>query len=273
MTGRAGLVGDAGCARGAAPAAAAPLQPCRDDKSARCGAIAVPVHRSDPHGPKLKVRFRVFPRSDRSRPPARADRGPGYSTIGSASGYEFMLSGAGSLPPPGHSLPRHVRAVLRRPVAQVHGRVSAGIRLPALARAEVRGPLGGAGRDLPRRAGAGARRRSRLGHPPRGLRGGGRAVCELAPGGRPQRRARDRAVGLRPLRLRSLCAASSPSSIRATRVAPSGSPELHVVPKFPRRIAQAPAAKAAARTARTRSTARPPGRRREASATPGRAGC
>jgi hypothetical protein len=75
MTGRAGLVGDAGCARGAAPAAAAPLKPCRDDKSARCGAIAVPVHRSDPHGPKLKVRFRVFPRSDRSRPPARADRG------------------------------------------------------------------------------------------------------------------------------------------------------------------------------------------------------
>jgi hypothetical protein len=135
-----------------------------------------------------------------------------------------MLSGAGSLPPPGHSLPRHVRAVLRRPVAQVHGRVSAGIRLPALARAEVRGPRGGAGRDLPRRAGAGARRRPRLGHPPRGLRGGGRAVCELAPGGRPQRRARDRAVRLRPLRLRSLCAASSPSSIRATRVAPSGSP-------------------------------------------------
>ena len=96
MTGRVGLLGAMlAVLVGAAPAAAAPLKPCRDDKSARCGAIAVPVHRSDPQGPKLKVRFRVFPHSDRSRPALEpivaAEGGPGYSTIGSASGYEFML--------------------------------------------------------------------------------------------------------------------------------------------------------------------------------------
>jgi pimeloyl-ACP methyl ester carboxylesterase len=96
MTGRVGFLGAMlAVLAGAAPAAAAPLKPCRDDKSARCGAIAVPVHRSDPQGPKLKVRFRVFPHSDRSRPALEpivaAEGGPGYSTIGSASGYEFML--------------------------------------------------------------------------------------------------------------------------------------------------------------------------------------
>ena|SRR5829696_4139756 len=79
----------------ATPAGAAPPKPCRDDGSARCGAIEVPVHRSAPDGPKLKVRFRVLPRTDRSRPALEpivaAEGGPGYSTIGSASGYEFML--------------------------------------------------------------------------------------------------------------------------------------------------------------------------------------
>ena len=73
---------------GVAPAAAAPLERCRDDKSARCGAIKVPVHRSEPQGPKLKVRFRVYPRTDRSRPALEpivtAEGGPGYGSIDSA---------------------------------------------------------------------------------------------------------------------------------------------------------------------------------------------
>ena len=65
----------------AAPAAAAPLTRCKDDKSSRCGAIKVPLHRSEPEGPKIKVRFRVFPRTDRSRPALEpvvaAEGGPG----------------------------------------------------------------------------------------------------------------------------------------------------------------------------------------------------
>ncbi len=79
----------------AAPAAAAPLERCKGDRSARCGSINVPLHRSEPQGPKLKVRFRVYPRNDRSRPALEpivaAEGGPGYSTIESASSYQFML--------------------------------------------------------------------------------------------------------------------------------------------------------------------------------------
>lgn len=96
MAGRVGLVGVMLVSLTVAtPAAAAPLKPCRDDRSARCGAIEVPVHRSAPDGPKLKVRFRVLPRTDRSRPALEpivaAEGGPGHATIDSASGYEFML--------------------------------------------------------------------------------------------------------------------------------------------------------------------------------------
>ncbi|HYN52310.1 MAG TPA: alpha/beta fold hydrolase, partial [Thermoleophilaceae bacterium] len=79
----------------AAPAAAAPLERCKGDRSARCGSVKVPLHRSEPQGPKLKVHFRVYPRSDRSRPALEpivaAEGGPGYSTIESASSYQFML--------------------------------------------------------------------------------------------------------------------------------------------------------------------------------------
>ncbi len=81
---------------GAAPAAAAPLKPCRDDKSARCGTVKVPLHRSEPQGAKIKVKFRVFPRTDRSRPELEpivaAEGGPGYGSIGSADSYRFMLA-------------------------------------------------------------------------------------------------------------------------------------------------------------------------------------
>jgi pimeloyl-ACP methyl ester carboxylesterase len=80
---------------GVAPAAAAPLERCRDDKSAHCGTIQVPVHRDEPQGPKLKVRFRVYPRTDRSRPALEpivtVEGGPGYGSIDSASSYQFML--------------------------------------------------------------------------------------------------------------------------------------------------------------------------------------
>ena len=96
MGGRVGLLGVMLVSLTVAtPAAAAPLKPCRDDRSARCGAIEVPVHRGAPDGPKLKVRFRVLPRTDRSRPALEpivaAEGGPGYATIDSASGYDFML--------------------------------------------------------------------------------------------------------------------------------------------------------------------------------------
>ena len=95
MTARVALSGLTLALLAAAPAAAAPLERCRDDRSARCGTIKVPVHRSEPKGPKLKVRFRVFPRTDRSRPALEpivaAEGGPGYSTIEAASSFRFML--------------------------------------------------------------------------------------------------------------------------------------------------------------------------------------
>jgi pimeloyl-ACP methyl ester carboxylesterase len=95
MGARAALVALTMLGLAAAPASAAPLKRCRGEPGARCGAIRVPVHRSDPTGPKLTVRFRVYPRRDRSRPALKpivaAEGGPGYSTIESASGYELML--------------------------------------------------------------------------------------------------------------------------------------------------------------------------------------
>ena len=80
-----------------APAAAraADLPRCKDDDSARCGSISVPLHRADPSGPRITVRFRVIPRSDRTRPAdtpiVATEGGPGYSTIESGPGYRFLL--------------------------------------------------------------------------------------------------------------------------------------------------------------------------------------
>jgi hypothetical protein len=86
----------------AAPAAAAPLERCRDDKSARCGSIKVAVHRSEPQGPTLKVRFRVYPRTDRSRPALEpivtAEGGPGYGSID--SGVELPVHARRASCPP-----------------------------------------------------------------------------------------------------------------------------------------------------------------------------
>ena len=80
-----------------AGAGAAPTKPCKDDKRARCGSVLVPLLRGAPDGGgrKLRVRFRVFPRTDRSKPALEpivgAEGGPGYPSIGTADSYLFML--------------------------------------------------------------------------------------------------------------------------------------------------------------------------------------
>ena len=80
-----------------APAAAhaAELPKCAKSERARCGSVSVPLHRADPAGPRITVRFRVIPRSDPSRPAGTpivaTEGGPGYSTIESGPGYEFLL--------------------------------------------------------------------------------------------------------------------------------------------------------------------------------------
>jgi hypothetical protein len=67
-----------------AVAAAPATKPCRDDRTARCGIVRVPLLRGAPHGGgrKLRVYFRVFPWTDRSRPALEpivaAEGGPGY---------------------------------------------------------------------------------------------------------------------------------------------------------------------------------------------------
>jgi pimeloyl-ACP methyl ester carboxylesterase len=74
---------------------AADLPRCKGDPSARCGKLDVPLHRADPAGPSLTIRFRVHPRTDRSRPAGvpivAAEGGPGYGSIDSGDGYRFML--------------------------------------------------------------------------------------------------------------------------------------------------------------------------------------
>ena len=78
-----------------AAAPAAVTRPCPDDRSARCGSVLVPLVRATPEAGSLRVRFRVFPRSDRSRPGrtpiVAAEGGPGYSSIDSAEAYRFLL--------------------------------------------------------------------------------------------------------------------------------------------------------------------------------------
>jgi pimeloyl-ACP methyl ester carboxylesterase len=80
---------------GAAPA----TRPCAGDPAVRCGSIQVPLLRGAPDGGgrKLRVHFRVFPRTDRSRPALEplvaAEGGPGYGSIDSADSYLFMMGG------------------------------------------------------------------------------------------------------------------------------------------------------------------------------------
>jgi pimeloyl-ACP methyl ester carboxylesterase len=81
----------------ASGAAAAPTKRCADDRSARCGSVRVPVFRGVRGSGHLTVRFRVYPRTDRSRPALEpvvtVEGGPGYPSIGSADYYLFMLGG------------------------------------------------------------------------------------------------------------------------------------------------------------------------------------
>ena len=81
--------------------AAAGAQPvtkrCPDDPRARCGWVRVPLLRAAPDGGgrKLRIHFRVFRRTDRSRPALEpivaVEGGPGYPSIGSAESYLFLL--------------------------------------------------------------------------------------------------------------------------------------------------------------------------------------
>jgi pimeloyl-ACP methyl ester carboxylesterase len=76
-------------------AALARLPRCADDRSARCGSIRVPVYRGVSGSGRFTVRFRVYLRTDRSRPALEpivtVEGGPGYPSIGSADYYLFML--------------------------------------------------------------------------------------------------------------------------------------------------------------------------------------
>jgi pimeloyl-ACP methyl ester carboxylesterase len=90
--------GAAAAPESGAPAAApaiARLARCADDRSARCGSLRVPVYRGVRGSGRLTVRFRVYPRTDRSRPALEpivtVEGGPGYPSIGSADYYLFML--------------------------------------------------------------------------------------------------------------------------------------------------------------------------------------
>ena len=78
-----------------AGARVAALPRCPGDRSARCGRIRVPLHRTDPAGPRLTVHFRVYPRTDRARPAGEpivaAEGGPGYGSIDSGGSYRFLL--------------------------------------------------------------------------------------------------------------------------------------------------------------------------------------
>jgi pimeloyl-ACP methyl ester carboxylesterase len=84
-------------ATGASAAAAPATRRCADDNAARCGSVVVPLLRGAPAGGgrKLRVHFRVFPRTHHSRPALEpvvaVEGGPGYPSIDSAESYLFML--------------------------------------------------------------------------------------------------------------------------------------------------------------------------------------
>ena len=78
-------------------AAQRPARPCKDGSGARCGSLLVPLYRGAPDGGggKLRIHFRVYPRTDRTRPALEpivtVEGGPGYPSIDSAEGYLFLL--------------------------------------------------------------------------------------------------------------------------------------------------------------------------------------
>jgi pimeloyl-ACP methyl ester carboxylesterase len=81
----------------AGAAAQRATRPCKDGSGARCGSLLVPLYRGAPDGGgrKLRIHFRVYPRTDRSQPALEpivaVEGGPGYPSIDSAPGYLFML--------------------------------------------------------------------------------------------------------------------------------------------------------------------------------------
>ena len=81
----------------ASASAQRPTRPCKDGSGARCGSLLVPLIRGAPDGGgrKLRIHFRVYPRTDRSRPALEpivtVEGGPGYPSIDSAEGYLLML--------------------------------------------------------------------------------------------------------------------------------------------------------------------------------------
>ena len=91
------ILGVSLAAAGPAQSAVPRLDRCKDDRTARCSSILVPLLRGAPEGGgrRLRVHFRVFPRTDRSRPPLEpvvaVEGGPGYSSVESAASYLFML--------------------------------------------------------------------------------------------------------------------------------------------------------------------------------------
>ena len=74
--------------RRSCPAAPATAARAAAGSASRCTA---PI----PSGPRLTVRFRVYPRTDRARPAGEpivaAEGGPGYGSIDSGAGYRFLL--------------------------------------------------------------------------------------------------------------------------------------------------------------------------------------
>jgi pimeloyl-ACP methyl ester carboxylesterase len=71
------------------------LHACPAPSRVLCGTVRVPLYWSSPNGPKLTVRFRVYPHMDQSLPPLEPivamEGGPGLPSIGSAASYLLMI--------------------------------------------------------------------------------------------------------------------------------------------------------------------------------------
>jgi pimeloyl-ACP methyl ester carboxylesterase len=79
------------------PAGELPMQvgPCRHDETVTCGVITVPRYWSEPEGPTINVRFRLYPAEDPSLPEQEPlvgfAGGPGSGSIGSVGSWRSFL--------------------------------------------------------------------------------------------------------------------------------------------------------------------------------------